>query len=37
MGCCGGPSFFMVFWAVFDELSTRLDHVDPAVSNSVVQ
>lgn len=37
MGCCGGPSFFMVFWAVFDELSTRLDHIDPAVSNYVVQ
>ena len=28
---------FTVFWAVFDELSTRLDHVDAAVSNSVVQ
>ena len=31
------PQFFMVFWAVFDELSTRLDHIDPAVSNYVVQ
>jgi len=30
------PPVFTVFWAV-DELSTRLDHVDPAVSNSVVQ